>query len=156
MSWGELIKNANPRLFKGISGGILVIIAAIVWWTGKSDRQSSATEGLGRALLEKYSPEHARFTETSFLIDQNEAQKALEKSLAFLSKNQDDTPLRAFTLVRVAFLYQSLGQKENEMKAWQAVEKEAGTKNFALVEETFSCEGSGLRDYIKYRLRQLL
>lgn len=140
----------NPKLIQGFAGALLLIVAAGVW-LGKGTK---TTAGEGRALLKKYAPDYATFAETSSKIEGKEIRQALQESLDLAKSTQDET-LRAFTLVRIAFLYQSLGEKDNERKAWQAIEAMAGNKNIKAVEKTFVCEGSGLNDYIRYRLNAL-
>jgi hypothetical protein len=115
---------------------------------------------------EKYAPFHARFAAASISIEKQEKQKALEESLGLEKElavsNQAGSLLHAHTLVRIAFLYQSLGQEEKEKQAWQTIwelsapeKRESLSENLALIEDVFYCEGSGLRDYIQHRLEQL-
>ncbi len=197
----EWFQKGVSRRVANTVGGLLVLTAAITWWTcrnaGSASKQSSSND-IGQSLqkkltskdpllldaletgqvkemlgrVEKYSPLHARFAAASLYIAQHEMQNALDEMLSLeeeLLKCDDakgTSLLHAFTLVRIAFLYQALGRQENEKKAWLAVQEKAGwgdqkeekrkkgllSESLALLEENFHCEGSGLRDYIRYRL----
>jgi len=126
------------------------------------------------AQIGKYAPHHARFAAVSLSMAGQEMQKALEETLALEEElrrshpSRSESLLQAYTLVRIAFLYQLAGQRENERKAWEVVQARAGwnkaegldkngplLESFAHLEENFSCEGSRLRDYIRYRLIHL-
>lgn len=183
-------KSAGFKKWGGLLGGVFVLVATVTWMTGINRKQNShPSQFLANAkdknikmeeqfnrYTAQYVPLHARFAATSLSIAQHNAQKALEESL-FLeeelrnrAEEEKEPLLHAFTLVRIAFLYQSLGQVENEKNAWRVIQAQAGwdktlpssniapdslATKLALIEENFSSEGSGLRDYIQYRLKQL-
>lgn len=149
-------KGLGKRLV--VTGGIIGVIVAFTTLLSVKRVDTKADPERGHALLDKYAPFHARFAAASLEIDQNEIQKALNDTLSLeeeLTKANDDSLLHAYTLVRIAVIYQTLGQRENEVKAWQWVLKQMEGRlaaSMALLEENFRCEGSTLRDYIQYRL----
>jgi len=190
MLWQELFEKGKVAGFKKLGGilvGVFVLVGTVTLWTGgKEPRHSLAARGemkkhaeQAREFAAMHAPLHTRFAAASLSINEHENKKALEESLALekelrnRAEGQQEPLLHAFTLVRIAFLYQSLGDIENEKNAWKTVQNQAGwdkadaahesddrkggslATSMALVEKNFSCEGSGLRDYVHYRLAEI-
>ncbi|MEI6241775.1 MAG: hypothetical protein WCP39_00020 [Chlamydiota bacterium] len=102
---------------------------------------------------------YSEFGKISLLMMENKLAKALESSYVLKSelvKKKDMETLTAFTMLRIAGLEKSLGQKEKEKKAWEALEVFlASHKENASIQLFLSNFRKGqdvdLADYVTYR-----
>ncbi len=132
--------------------GIFLVAGIFIWRMGVHPSPAKVDK---TQLLGKYAPFHARFSASTGKDASTALQEMLELKEDLQAANNEPL-LHAYTLVRIAFLYQATGQIENERKAWQEIEslKTEGplSSSLALVEENFHHEGSGLSEYIRSRL----
>ena len=141
-----------------------------------SQETNKAKEYGKKVILRVNQPYYQEYGQTSLYMGEKKFEKALLKALALKKALLEDndfwenqgklksfgSALFAFNLMRIAFLYQYLDQKQEELKAWQELKNYAGwncpkkdkridPKGFEALLSHFSVEDITLIDYISYR-----
>lgn len=130
---------------------------------------------LSRALKRiksSHYPYHAKYAQISLLLTKSEWNQALQETLKLQDALKDEKVkdpsnfsylIYTFNLMRVAFLYQKLKQKEEESIAWQELKKSLNNPNIMdsekilqnAINQAFKKNSISLLDYIEYRQKAL-
>lgn len=111
-------------------------------------------------------PLYSEYAKTTLAISQKQYKEALAQSLSLKQKMQDSKEgygdiLYIFSLLRIAFLSQQLGDKGHELAAWEDLTKISTTNDTSSQEmiqavNTLFAEGkTTLQDYMQERMKAL-
>ncbi|MBA2368541.1 MAG: hypothetical protein H0V82_05915 [Candidatus Protochlamydia sp.] len=127
------------------------------------ENQPEAAEKFARSTFSRIKPDQLKLFEsyanTSLLITQGLYQEALQRSmqlqtqLAVISQDKFKGTLEIYNLLRVAILHQQLGQKEDELAAWETLlaQAEENTDTFLPIYQSFKSGQTTLGQYIDER-----
>jgi hypothetical protein len=115
----------------------------------------------GIKRIEELSPLYARFARNSLAIAKGEYSSALQEAKVFkeelkTQKEEKESLLYHFNLLRIAFLEMHLGNLENERSSWNELMK-AGEENpyaWTTLQNCFQKESLSLTDLIQSRLEK--
>lgn len=117
-------------------------------------------------IFNRTKPDHLKlyqdYSKTSLLIAQGKDGEALTQAL-LLKKTIDedanqtsDSTLYIFNLIRLAMLHQQLGQKEEELKMWEQIQKlSPESESLAFTNHAFMIGQASLAQYIGERKKSL-
>lgn len=133
-----------------------------------------ASPFIERSLQRTNQPYYSDYSKTSLKISQGRYQEALQESLSlkekmlsdgsYWEKLDDSSSLFAFNLMRTAILSQQLGNKAEELSAWQEIKSygapikkddKIGQAGFKQLLTHFTVQETTLLDYIKTREEDL-
>jgi hypothetical protein len=142
-----------PALLPKYQGGI----AQALLRQGQAMSALPIAEG-ALARTAKYSKDkdlaqYHQYAETSLLISQGKMKESLAptKDLQTAVDGGKLPVLKAFSLIRIAMLQESLGNREEELLAWKDFQELANTN--ILVQRLYNDESLKLKEYIAQRLK---
>lgn len=113
----QTITNDYPELHSKYDG----IIAQILLAHGQSESAMPYAQRTEQRTQSTQDPLFKEFSQSTLLISQGKHQNALEQTLALkekLLKESAPNLLLPYTLIRIAMLYQGMGEKDLEVLAW--------------------------------------
>lgn len=119
-----------------------------------SDATPFADQSLKRTQANNL-PTYQEFAKTSLIIGQEKYQEALDKALKIKQELPSESPLFAYNLLRIATLYQALGNKNEELNAWKEWNDQKNSTAFLQVSNQLENGKIRLSDYITQREREL-
>ncbi|CCB92167.1 putative uncharacterized protein [Waddlia chondrophila 2032/99] len=122
------IVDKHPELRAKYDGMIAQLLIA----KGLSEEASVYTERVEKRTASTQNPVFKEFSNISLLIAQGNHQEALQRSLSLketLLKKEEPPLLLPYTLIRIAMLYQGMGEKNLEALAWDEWQQYAQEKS---------------------------
>lgn len=152
----------QARFDGGIGQGLLAAIAP-----------KKAAPFIERSLSRAKRAYYSEYSKTSLKISQGHYKEALEEALhlkekmvsdtGYWNKIEDKSALFAFTIMRIAILSQELGEKQQELSAWEEIKSyiqpegniSPRHEGFKQLFAHFTVQETTLLDYIKTREEDL-
>lgn len=156
----ETITNEYPELRSKYDG----VLAQVLLVHGESDKAMPYAQRTETRTKTTQDPLFKEFSNATLLISQGRHQEALEASLTLkekLLKETEPNLLLPYTLIRIAMLYQGMGEKDLEVLSWDEWKQYAEGKGLQKPDpqtlntiSTLFAEGSfTLNEYIEARIR---
>lgn len=117
-------------------------------------------------IFNRTQPDHVKlyqdFSKTTLLIGQGEYSEALtqaqqlKQTLDQKGNNLTDSTLYIYNLIRLAMLHQQLGQKDEELKAWEQIQSlPKQSESVVAANQTLTIGNASLNQYIEERKKNL-
>lgn len=150
------IMKRHPELHAQYDG----LVAQLLINEGKMEQADEYIERSLSRISKDRLPLYENFASTTQLIGEQKFSEALTQALELQQKtlnlSPSETILIGLNRFRIAMLYQQLGMKENELKAWNELRSYlTATPSASSLVKQLTFGKVSLSEYIDYRLKQL-